>query len=112
MNYGGNVIPAIIGKKNFAQYYVPNYNEAAQIVHQKGKLIGTHLDDNNETIMDEIAVGRSGLYRGVRSRVQPAAANRLCQVSRKSDLDQLAVRLALRNTRACGGAYAGDAFSA
>lgn len=54
MNYGGNVIPAIIGKKNFAQYYVPNYNEAAEIVHRAGKLIGTHLDDNNETIMDEI----------------------------------------------------------
>lgn len=55
MNYGGNVIPAIIGKKNFAQYYIPNYNEAAEIVHKKGKLIGTHLDDNNETIMEEIA---------------------------------------------------------
>jgi hypothetical protein len=55
VNYGGNVIPAIIGKKNFAQYYVPNYNEAAQVVHKKGKLIGTHLDDNNETIMEEIA---------------------------------------------------------
>lgn len=54
MNYGGNVIPAIIGKKNFAQYYVPNYNEAAEIVHRKGKLIGTHLDDNNETILEEI----------------------------------------------------------
>ncbi|MEA4938956.1 MAG: hypothetical protein VB091_05140 [Christensenella sp.] len=54
-NYGGNVIPAIIGRKNFAQYYVPNYNEAAEILHKKGKLIGTHLDDNNETIMEEIA---------------------------------------------------------
>jgi hypothetical protein len=53
-NYGGNVIPAIIGKKNFAQYYVPNYNEAAEILHKKGKLIGTHLDDNNETILAEI----------------------------------------------------------
>ena len=55
VNYGGNVIPAIIGKKNFAEYYVPNYNEAAEVVHKKGKLIGTHLDDNNETIMEEIA---------------------------------------------------------
>ncbi|MCE5188048.1 MAG: hypothetical protein LLF75_02525 [Eubacteriales bacterium] len=55
MNYGGNVIPAIIGKKNFAEYYVPNYNEAAEIVHRTGKLLGTHLDDNNETIMAEIA---------------------------------------------------------
>ena len=53
-NYGGNVIPAIIGKKNFLEYYVPNYNEAAEIIHKRGKLLGTHLDDNNGTIMEEI----------------------------------------------------------
>jgi hypothetical protein len=54
VNYGGNVIPAIIGKNNFSEYYVPHYNEAAEIVHKKGKLIGSHLDDNNTVIMDEI----------------------------------------------------------
>ncbi len=54
-NYGGNVIPAIIGKENFAKYYMPNYEEAAEILHKKGKLIGSHFDDNNGPIMDEIA---------------------------------------------------------
>jgi hypothetical protein len=54
MNYGGNVVPAIIGPQNFADYFVSNYNEAAEIVHKKGKLIGTHLDDNNAIIMEEI----------------------------------------------------------
>ena len=53
-NYGGNVIPAVIGKQNFIDFYVDNYNEAAEILHKKGKLIGTHLDDNNTTIMEEI----------------------------------------------------------
>ena len=54
VNYGGNVIPAIIGKQNFVKYYIDNYNEAAEIVHKRGKLIGTHLDDNNTIIMEEI----------------------------------------------------------
>lgn len=53
-NYGGNVIPSIIGRQNFNEYYVPNYEEAAEILHRKGKLIGSHFDDNNTTIMDEI----------------------------------------------------------
>ncbi len=54
VNYGGNVIPEIVGRENFVKYYSPNYNEAAEIMHKEGKLIGTHLDDNNTTIMDEI----------------------------------------------------------
>lgn len=58
-NYGGNVVPQIIGLKNFEQYYVPHYNEAAEILHKKGKLIGCHFDADNTPIMDAIA--RTGL---------------------------------------------------
>ena len=54
-NYGGNVVPAIIGRDGFRDYYVPHYNEAAEILHRCGKRIGSHLDDNNTLIMDEIA---------------------------------------------------------
>jgi len=54
-NYGGNVIPQVIGVENFKKYYVPHYNEAAEILHKKGKLIGCHLDADNTTIMDAIA---------------------------------------------------------
>ena len=43
-NYGGNVVPQIIGLKGFQEYYVPHYNEAAEIMHKHGKLIGSHLD--------------------------------------------------------------------
>ena len=54
-NYGGNVVPAIIGKENFCKYYGPHYNEAAEVLHSHGKRIGSHLDDNNALIMQEIA---------------------------------------------------------
>ena len=53
-NYGGNVVPQIIGVNTFNEFYVPNYNEAAEVLHKKGKLIGTHLDADNTIIMDEI----------------------------------------------------------
>jgi len=54
-NYGGNVIPAVTGPQVFRDYFVPHYNEAAEILHRRGKLIGTHLDDSNTTILPDIA---------------------------------------------------------
>lgn len=54
-NYGGNVVPQIIGRENFKKYYIPNYNEAAEILHKKGKLIGSHLDADNTIIMDLVS---------------------------------------------------------
>lgn len=54
-NYGGNVIPQVIGVKNFDNYYVHHYNEAAEILHKKGKLIGCHMDADNKIIMNSIA---------------------------------------------------------
>lgn len=54
-NYGGNVIPQVIGKDTFVRYFTPHYNEAAEILHKKGKLIGSHFDADNTLIMDEIA---------------------------------------------------------
>lgn len=54
-NYGGNVCPSVIGLETFERYYVPHYNEAAEVMHTHGKLIGTHLDDNNRLIADAVA---------------------------------------------------------
>ncbi len=45
-NYGGNVVPEVIGLENFRKYYVPHYNEAAEVLHRHGKLIGCHYDAN------------------------------------------------------------------
>lgn len=57
-NYGGNVIPEVVGVKNFEEYFVPHYNEAADIMHKKGKLLGCHLDGCNTPIMDAVAKTR------------------------------------------------------
>ena len=54
-NYGGNVVPEIIGLKNFEQYFVPHYNEAAAIMHEHGKLLGCHFDANCRLLAPAIA---------------------------------------------------------
>jgi len=54
-NYGGNVVPEIIGLKTFEEYYVPHYNEAADIMHRHGKLIGCHFDANCKLLAKAIA---------------------------------------------------------
>ena len=51
IQYGYNATPEIIGPKVFEEYYLPNYYEAAEILHKKNKIMGTHLDSNNASIM-------------------------------------------------------------
>lgn len=45
-NYGGNVVPEITGLETFETYFVDHYNEAAEVMHGQGKLIGCHFDAN------------------------------------------------------------------
>lgn len=54
-NYGGNVTPEIIGLETFEKYYVQHYNEAAEIMHKHGKLIGCHFDANCKLLSKTIA---------------------------------------------------------
>lgn len=54
-NYGGNVVPQIIGPEVFEKLYMPHYEEAAEYLHKTGKLIGSHFDSDNTPIMDLIA---------------------------------------------------------
>ena len=54
-NYGGNVVPEIIGLESFEQYFVPHYNEAAEVMHRHGKLVGSHLDANCKLLSKAIA---------------------------------------------------------
>lgn len=55
VNYGGNVIPEIVGGETFRKYYVPHYNEAAEVMHRHGKLIGCHFDDDCKFLSPDIA---------------------------------------------------------
>ena len=54
-NYGGNVVVEVIGPENFLKYYVPHYNEAAEVLHAHGKLIGCHFDGNCRLLAEAIA---------------------------------------------------------
>lgn len=47
-NYGGNEVPEVMGRERFAQFCVPLYDECAEVFHEKGKLVGSHLDGNNK----------------------------------------------------------------
>lgn len=58
-NYGGNEVPEVMGRERFEEYVVPLYDEAAEVFHQHGKLLGAHLDGNNKLWADLVA--RSGL---------------------------------------------------
>lgn len=54
-NYGGNVVPEIFGVEGFEKYYVPHYNEAAEVLHKKDKLVGVHFDANCKLLSKSIA---------------------------------------------------------
>jgi hypothetical protein len=54
-NYGGNVVPEIIGLEVFRKFYVPHYDEAAEVMHARGKLIGCHFDANCRLLAADIA---------------------------------------------------------
>jgi len=54
-NYGGNVPPEIVSPQMFEEYYLPHYNEAAEVMHAHGKLIGCHFDANCRQLADGIA---------------------------------------------------------
>ena len=54
-NYGGNVVPEIIGAEVFRDYYLPHYHEAAEVMHRHGKLIGCHYDANCRELAPLIA---------------------------------------------------------
>ncbi len=54
-NYGGNVVPEVTGPEIFRKYYLPHYNEAAEIMHRCGKKIGCHFDGNCRLLAEAIA---------------------------------------------------------
>jgi hypothetical protein len=55
INLGGNFTPEVLGKERFVKYVIPYLNECAEVLHQGGKLVGSHLDANNKLWAKEIA---------------------------------------------------------
>jgi hypothetical protein len=71
-NYGGNVIPQVIGPDVFHELYVPCYNRAADVFHENGKLLGTHLDADNTPIMDLIGNTRLDYIEAYDPSISPS----------------------------------------
>jgi hypothetical protein len=58
-NYGGNVSPEVMGGRRFERYILPNYEEAAEFLHARGKLLGVHFDANCRLLAT--GIGRSSI---------------------------------------------------
>jgi hypothetical protein len=46
-NLGGNVVTTVMGRERFNRFCLPVLNECADVLHEKGKLMGSHLDGDN-----------------------------------------------------------------
>jgi hypothetical protein len=55
IDYGGNETPEVIGLERFEKYVIPCHNEVADLMHENGKIIGTHLDGNTQLFKNAIA---------------------------------------------------------
>jgi len=59
--YCGNVHPEILGIERFEKYIIPCYNEAADVLHARGKIMGVHLDADNLVFAPAVARSRIDL---------------------------------------------------
>lgn len=46
----GNTQFSVVGRERFCNYYLPNIEEACEVLHANGILAGAHLDGNNKQI--------------------------------------------------------------
>ena len=53
VNYGG-VNAKVVGRERFENYFMPPYNEFADFMHAKGKLVGIHLDGDMRPLAEAI----------------------------------------------------------
>ena len=51
---GGNYAPEVLGKQRFVDYVLPHWEEITTILHEGGKLVGSHLDANNKLWAKEV----------------------------------------------------------
>ncbi|MDI6775346.1 MAG: uroporphyrinogen decarboxylase family protein [Verrucomicrobiota bacterium] len=55
-NFGGNEVPEVMGPPRYREHCLPLIQECAEVLHKKGKLLGSHMDGNNLAWKDQIAV--------------------------------------------------------
>jgi len=71
-NYGGNVVPQVIGPDVFRDFYLPHYNMAADALHENGKFLGSHLDADNTIIMDLIGESKLDYIEAYDPSISPS----------------------------------------
>jgi hypothetical protein len=54
-NMGGNEVTQVMGPQRYREFCIPLYNECAEALHAKGKLLGSHLDGNNRLWAADVA---------------------------------------------------------
>jgi len=54
-NYGGNIVAEIIGAGKVRKVCASVFQEASEVFHKKGRLIGSHMDANNKMIASLLA---------------------------------------------------------
>jgi hypothetical protein len=57
--FGGNYSSEVLGRQRLLDHVVPHWQEVCDLMHEEGKLVGTHLDANNRLWAD--VVGDSDL---------------------------------------------------
>ena len=57
-NFGGNEVPEVMGRERYGEFCLPLFEECAEIFHEKGKLLGTHLDGNNKPWAQAVGASR------------------------------------------------------
>jgi hypothetical protein len=76
----GNVISGLAGGGMFEEYHMPYIQEACDILHEKGKFAGAHLDGDNTPLADAIARTRLDLVESF--TVPPGCPMPLAQAQR------------------------------
>ncbi|MBT4502730.1 MAG: hypothetical protein HOC74_33670 [Gemmatimonadetes bacterium] len=64
VNYCGNVSPEIVGLKRFEEYYLPHYDEFADIMHAHDKLVSVHFDAATWLFEEFIGLSRIDCVEG------------------------------------------------
>lgn len=50
--YGGNIVPEMVGPGRIRDFVLPCWQVFAEILHERGKKLGVHLDADNRRIID------------------------------------------------------------
>jgi hypothetical protein len=58
IQYGGNIHQDVVGRRRFGQYYIPCFNEFADVIHEQGKLSLCHMDAPMDTLAPLLAASR------------------------------------------------------